>query len=438
MKTRLLYLFLVLIFFTDSQLKANVIGPDTQNFNPTTNGLDFVTVESSETLDAGILNIGYFFNYARNSLPRMVYKSNSQKTDFQDALISGDLSFGLGLTKKWDIGLSFALLHSQEIHDQQGSQIGYFSVLGLNEIRINSKYQLWGDDTQGVALQVLANFNRIENNPYAGRGGSPTYAFMLIGDKSLANFALGFNLGYRKRSPGTIYSELPILIEPFKDTYVASIAASYLIQRYDTKIISEIYASNPAQSYQYLFDREAASMEFILGLKHDIHHKLSFHTGLGAKMLYGSNTPDQRVYAGLNYNIGPLWEPKSIKVKDQVIKQNEITTFVLGAVVFDSAEIMPTEESYSSIEDLGNYLKENTNFKLVTIQGHTDSIGNYKNNMTLSQKRADQIRKILITDFGIPEQKIKSEGKGSDFPIADNGNYQGRLSNRRVEVQIEW
>ena len=37
---------------------ANVIGNDTQNFNPTTNGLDFVTVQSSETLDPGIINFG--------------------------------------------------------------------------------------------------------------------------------------------------------------------------------------------------------------------------------------------------------------------------------------------------------------------------------------------------------------------------------------------
>jgi hypothetical protein len=55
-------------FFAISAL-ANVIGTDLQNFNSTTNGLDFVTVQSSKTLDPGVLNLGLFFNYGVNTLP---------------------------------------------------------------------------------------------------------------------------------------------------------------------------------------------------------------------------------------------------------------------------------------------------------------------------------------------------------------------------------
>lgn len=48
---------------------ANVVGTDMQNFNTITSGLDFVTVESSETLRPGVVNLGLFFNYAVNTLP---------------------------------------------------------------------------------------------------------------------------------------------------------------------------------------------------------------------------------------------------------------------------------------------------------------------------------------------------------------------------------
>ncbi len=47
---------------------ANVVGTDVQNFNPTTSGLDFVTVQSSETLEPGFINFGLFLNYTKNTL----------------------------------------------------------------------------------------------------------------------------------------------------------------------------------------------------------------------------------------------------------------------------------------------------------------------------------------------------------------------------------
>ena len=48
---------------------GNVVGVDAQNFNATTSGLDFVTVQSSQTLAPCIFNLGLFGNYARNTLP---------------------------------------------------------------------------------------------------------------------------------------------------------------------------------------------------------------------------------------------------------------------------------------------------------------------------------------------------------------------------------
>ena len=63
----------VVVFFSSLLLSmpavANVIGTDTQNFNTTTDGLDFVTVQSSKTLEPGIINFGFFLNYAVNTLP---------------------------------------------------------------------------------------------------------------------------------------------------------------------------------------------------------------------------------------------------------------------------------------------------------------------------------------------------------------------------------
>src|SRR5690606_10741721 len=95
-----------------STADANVVGADTQNFNPLTSGLDFVTVHSSETLQPGIINFGLFFNYAVNSLPNYEDVTTGSRTDFTDSLLSADLNFGVGIMKNWDFGVSFPILIS--------------------------------------------------------------------------------------------------------------------------------------------------------------------------------------------------------------------------------------------------------------------------------------------------------------------------------------
>ena len=58
-------------------------------------------------------------------------------------------------------------------------------------------------------------------------------------------------------------------------------------------------------------------------------------------------------------------------------------------------------------------------------------------NQALSERRAKSVMKRLI-ELGIPSDKITAVGKGELEPIADNGNYQGRALNRRVEFRVRW
>jgi OOP family OmpA-OmpF porin len=70
------------------------------------------------------------------------------------------------------------------------------------------------------------------------------------------------------------------------------------------------------------------------------------------------------------------------------------------------------------------------------VEGHTDSTGKPEKNMTLSQARAESVRKYLIAD-GIPEGQISAVGAGQERPVADNKTSAGRAKNRRVEVILE-
>ena len=78
-------------------------------------------------------------------------------------------------------------------------------------------------------------------------------------------------------------------------------------------------------------------------------------------------------------------------------------------------------------------MKANTALK-ISIEGHTDSTGNEKSNMILSKNRAKSVL-MSLTDEGIEESRLKSEGFGQSKPIEDNSTKKGKAKNRRVELR---
>ena len=56
--------------------------------------------------------------------------------------------------------------------------------------------------------------------------------------------------------------------------------------------------------------------------------------------------------------------------------------------------------------------------------------------LQLSQDRANAIKKYLVEKHKLPMGSIVAIGKGETEPVADNGNFQGRQLNRRVEFEI--
>ncbi|MGS0679647.1 OmpA family protein [Shewanella sp. 125m-7] len=68
--------------------------------------------------------------------------------------------------------------------------------------------------------------------------------------------------------------------------------------------------------------------------------------------------------------------------------------------------------------------------------GHTDSIGEVSFNQRLSLTRAEQVKKVLVEQFGFAANRFQIKGMGSQSPIASNQNAYGREQNRRVEFLV--
>ena len=97
---------------------------------------------------------------------------------------------------------------------------------------------------------------------------------------------------------------------------------------------------------------------------------------------------------------------------------------------FDKADIRP--ESQPIIDEIVKLLQTNPSLNL-TIEGHTDDVGEPDYNRRLSDARANSVV-AAITTRGIQAGRLKAVGYGEDKPIADNSTDDGRAKNRRVEL----
>ncbi|WP_370231398.1 OmpA family protein [Cognatishimia sp.] len=71
----------------------------------------------------------------------------------------------------------------------------------------------------------------------------------------------------------------------------------------------------------------------------------------------------------------------------------------------------------------------------IQIIGHTDNEGDASYNQTLSERRANAVADVLMTE-GVPFGRIDAIGRGESQPVTSNLTPEGRAQNRRVEIVI--
>jgi outer membrane protein OmpA-like peptidoglycan-associated protein len=119
---------------------------------------------------------------------------------------------------------------------------------------------------------------------------------------------------------------------------------------------------------------------------------------------------------------------------------NMITEAISSRIEFESIEFDEASSElkpsmYRDLDQLGNFLLDNPDFKL-TISGHTDSDGSDTYNLELSRDRAQAIADYIIYFGRIPEARIETAGYGSTRPIVEEKTEEDKALNRRVEFQL--
>lgn len=140
-------------------------------------------------------------------------------------------------------------------------------------------------------------------------------------------------------------------------------------------------------------------------------------------LVYSKNfslaTDNQERGFELNVELVPIEKGKKVKLEN---------------VFFSSNSFVLDNRSFAELNKVVEFLNNNPTVK-ISIDGHTDNVGNKINNNKLSMNRSKAVYKYL-TEKGIAKERLESNGYGASQPIADNETESGRKTNRRTEIKI--
>ena len=119
---------------------------------------------------------------------------------------------------------------------------------------------------------------------------------------------------------------------------------------------------------------------------------------------------------------------------DALAKEISLTGKVaVYGIHFDTGKAVVKPDSKPALEEIAKLLREDAGLDIYVV-GHTDSVGTFASNMSLSMARAEAVVNVLVKEYGIDSGRLKAHGVGPLVPASTNRSEDGRAMNRRVEL----
>jgi outer membrane protein OmpA-like peptidoglycan-associated protein/osmotically-inducible protein OsmY len=116
--------------------------------------------------------------------------------------------------------------------------------------------------------------------------------------------------------------------------------------------------------------------------------------------------------------------------------QNEFKALLSkDKIHFETGKAEIKQISYALLDNLYSVSKKCPKV-IISIEGHTDSVGSNIDNQALSEKRAKAVKDYFIKK-GVDAKKLIAVGHGEAKPIGNNFVKDGRAKNRRIEYIIK-
>jgi len=125
----------------------------------------------------------------------------------------------------------------------------------------------------------------------------------------------------------------------------------------------------------------------------------------------------------------------AVKLAPARVKLTKEKIEILDKVFFDTGKATIKDTSFALLDDVAAVLDANRDISRVRVEGHTDSRGGARTNLTLSQTRAESVKTYLVGK-GIAADRLEAVGYGEDKPVAKGSGTKAWDKNRRVEFTV--
>jgi len=106
----------------------------------------------------------------------------------------------------------------------------------------------------------------------------------------------------------------------------------------------------------------------------------------------------------------------------------------LDNLVFEMGKSVINSKSFAGLDEIVAMMKDNKKV-VIQLEGHTDSGGDAKRNMALSQDRVEAVKKYLSSK-GVAKDRVMTKAFGGNQPLSTEKTEAARSLNRRVELRV--
>ena len=106
----------------------------------------------------------------------------------------------------------------------------------------------------------------------------------------------------------------------------------------------------------------------------------------------------------------------------------------LDALIFQQRSSIISPESYPELNSVAQMLHSNPKM-VIQLEGHTDTRGDAKMNLKLSEQRVEAVQNYLYSK-GVAKHKVKTKAFGGTMPLSRENTEEAHKLNRRVEARI--
>jgi OmpA-OmpF porin, OOP family len=103
-------------------------------------------------------------------------------------------------------------------------------------------------------------------------------------------------------------------------------------------------------------------------------------------------------------------------------------------ILFEPNKYVILKSSYPELDNLAQTMTANPRME-IQLEGHTDTQGDPKKQMTLSKNRVEAAKKYLIVK-GVSGARIKTKAFGGTQPMSRSNTPEAHRMNRRVELRV--